>query len=176
MKKSKWISILVIAILYILGSAVCHTYGPYKGKLVDSETGQPIEGAAVFFEFYTEGIYAVGKYADAIEKITDKDGEFKIDEHLVVVFPRLFNEWVDNGIVIIFKPGFGAYQSGTAEFELNKSNTDDNFSVIKLKKLKTIQERSWNWAANLDVSIDVPRRKYKKLLELKKTEYENISK
>ena len=54
--------------------------GPYTGKIVDAETGEPIEGAAVLgirsLEVY--GIDTRLQYINASEATTDKEGEFKI--------------------------------------------------------------------------------------------------
>lgn len=61
------------------GGWMYYTDGPYKGKVVDLETGAPIEGAVV------AGVWHVDQYGgpvrtfcDAKEALTSKNGEFQV--------------------------------------------------------------------------------------------------
>jgi hypothetical protein len=55
--------------------------GPYEGRVVDAETGSPIEGVVVLGVWYKEEptvAGAVSSFYDSREILTDKDGNFNI--------------------------------------------------------------------------------------------------
>ncbi|MCK7478870.1 MAG: carboxypeptidase-like regulatory domain-containing protein [Candidatus Moduliflexus flocculans] len=66
--------------------------GPYKGKVVDAETGEPIEGALVAGFWYVD-LYGLRisdpltVFCDAQETMTDKDGAFSLPKG------SCFNPW-----------------------------------------------------------------------------------
>ncbi len=79
----KKLVILFIGISFFLpGCAYPFRYdGTYKGKVVDADTGQPIEGVVVLGVWETVTITPAGgthDYYDAKETVTDKNGEFLI--------------------------------------------------------------------------------------------------
>jgi hypothetical protein len=119
----------------------------FSGKVIDAETKQPIEGAAVLAVYYEEAITIAGSntYAiDAQETLTDRDGEFKIPgttkwpgEH--TGYPR--------GNLIIFKPGYGVFPGHKASKAVNERKTwptPDKYIIYELPKLKTRDERKAN--------------------------------
>ncbi|MGB7946312.1 MAG: hypothetical protein WCH75_01390, partial [Candidatus Binatia bacterium] len=68
--------------MVLVGSGhVIYVDGPYHGTVIDSETKQPIEGAAVLAVWWKEapavGHYTVSYY-DAQETLTDREGNFTI--------------------------------------------------------------------------------------------------
>lgn len=78
--------------------------GPYEGRIVDAETGAPIEGVVVLGVWYTEtpGLAgAISSYYDATETVTDKNGEFRIQGLGIKVITRVVP--MD---VLIFKAGY----------------------------------------------------------------------
>jgi hypothetical protein len=81
--------------------------GPFEGRVVDQETGQPIEGAVVFVEWHIRHMMIAESFFDAKEVLTDKDGNFFIPKNWS------FNPWrnmVMDSDVIIFKAGYGNVQ------------------------------------------------------------------
>ena len=59
--------------------------GPYRGKVIDAETKEPIEGAVVVvvwvnevLKFYSGWPKAETRFAETKEALTDKNGEFSI--------------------------------------------------------------------------------------------------
>lgn len=171
------LKILVLLFFWILLSActISHEFGPYKGKVVDAETNESIEGAVVFIQFFTEGQLSPGgsvKYfADAVEVLTDANGEFFISPHRINLF-RVRHLWFRHGKVIIFKPGYGAYPGHidtTPEFDYG-SLPEDEYVTIKLPKLKTREERIDNLGNAGDYSLDVPYEKIRHILTLSNEE------
>jgi hypothetical protein len=125
---------LTVAPAFAGGWLVYHD-GPYTGKIVDAETGEPIEGAAVLGIWYV-GEYGhaeapIFKFLEAKETISGKHGEFMIPS--VTAFhwwplAKLFNPHLK-----IFKPGYSSYEK---DFYTKKTG-----SIITLNKLKTEKEQ-----------------------------------
>lgn len=171
----KYTVFIFVAVLIVLTTSIFHIFGPYKGKVVDLETGAPIEGAAVLIVFSTESFYAVSSYADAVETLTDKNGEFKIPWHLAITFHPL-SVWESNGRITVFKPGYGAYpghnDSGPL-FVPNGTIPKKEFVTIKLPNLEKREERRLN-LGGVRPSGDVPDRIAINLLRLISEERANI--
>ncbi len=136
--------------MLISGCTISHDYGPFKGRVLDLETGGPIEGAVVFLRFYTQFQLSPGgpvaKYADAIEVVTDHNGEFSIPTHKVEAF-RLLHGWEPECTVKIFKPGYGVFphhKNAKPKFKPTYSIPEDQYNVVWLPKLKTKEERKEN--------------------------------
>lgn len=178
----KFLRTLLLAITFgfLFGCAGSHEFGPYKGKVVDADTGEPIEGAVVFIKFFTR-VSSVGGStaynADAVEVLTDKNGEYNIPVQRLAVYTFLHG-WDKNGYVTIFKPGYGAFpghpQSGP-KYMPSYSIPENEYYLIKLPKLKTREERERNlgYASGYDV-FRIPIEKQQIILKLYNTESKNI--
>lgn len=78
--------------------------GPYEGKIVDADTGDPIEGVVVLGVWNKETPNVAGSsstFYDAKETVTDKNGEFKIQGLGLKVF-----SFVGKMNLLIFKAGY----------------------------------------------------------------------
>lgn len=80
-----WLTITFILSLHILIPLWMYMgpvyEGDYRGRVVDAETGDPIEGVVVAGIWYKEKINLAGGnsiYTDAKEDLTDKNGQFNI--------------------------------------------------------------------------------------------------
>lgn len=104
MMKIKFI-VLIYFLFFLPACAYPIRYdGSYDGKVVDAETGKPIEGVVVLGVWYKEtptAAGAVSSYYDASETVTDKKGDFKIPGKGLKI---LSNVGVMN--VLIFKAGY----------------------------------------------------------------------
>jgi hypothetical protein len=171
-KLIKYSFFILFAAFIVSITAIAHIFGPYMGKVVDLETGEPIEGAAVLMVFHTESFFASGACADAVETITDPKGEFLIPWYLALTF-QPFSSWKPHGYVTIFKPGYGAYpdhDNSRPLFKPNGSVPENDYVTIRLPKLKTIEERKRNWIS----APDIPERKMRNLLRLESEERVNV--
>jgi hypothetical protein len=104
------VALLALFVLYKF-VAITHEYGPYYGKVVDKETGEPIEGAVVLAVYYTETWWLTTEksfYIDADEVLTDESGEYHIPANRLLTF-RPLHWWNPYPQFTIFKPGYGAY-------------------------------------------------------------------
>jgi len=137
--------------------------GPYHGQVVDADTGEPIEGAAVAatwsleqFIFYLSST-GPGDFAGAKATVTDADGKFILPPTFAFSFWP-FSE-ISRGRFWVFNPGYDSHppskQRAWTTVEKEKygmSNREyrDNFLVkckmwrkclIRLNKAMTIRER-----------------------------------
>ncbi len=129
---------LVMSVTSCYGFAVIRKDGPYEGRIIDADTGEPIEGVVVLGVWYKQHPGpggAVSEYYDAMETVTDKNGEFKIDGLGLLVISNVIP--MD---VLIFKAGYMHYGLMTWKELKGLYKTEGNKAIIRLKKL-TIEKR-----------------------------------
>ncbi len=82
----------------------------YKGKVIDAETKEPIEGAVVVVVYRKENFgYPAGGYKTIVnvkETLTDKKGEFYFSSYTTLIQPLSMGTFTT---FIIFKPGYGNF-------------------------------------------------------------------
>lgn len=83
----------------------------FKGKVIDAETKEPIEGAVVVVLYYKHSLISGpgGGYSSVIkvkEILTDKNGEFIFPSYTTIIQP---NSIEDEARFLIYKPGYGSY-------------------------------------------------------------------
>ncbi len=85
--------------------------GPWMGKVIDTETKEPIEGAVVLAVWYKVYASPTGRhhyFFDAIEVLTDNDGQFFIPKFSAVnLFPIIGS--IEGPDFTIFKPGYTSF-------------------------------------------------------------------
>ena len=168
-------SLLTIFIITLLsGCSICHTYGPFMGKVVEKENGKPIEGALVMMHFVKEGFGMAASYSSYekwVQVMTDGDGEFIIPAK-TIWNPGFLEWWDESGYIMIFKPGYGYYSTRESEPLLTPDDTipPNEHIVIKLPKLETREERR----SNLDMQPFIVPDKMKKYYELKNKELKTL--
>jgi hypothetical protein len=133
--------ILIFAVLMIVFlPTICFAVflGPYSGTVIDSQTGEPIEGASVLV-YWTKGVLYVFKMrSEVIEAklvYTDKKGTYHISRFV----PNLgLSGVLESTQIIIYEPGYQAY---ITEIHHNSPvrETDESFKVrddiIKLDRI-----------------------------------------
>jgi len=143
MMKNKILSILMIMVTMTVTSGCANAVrvdGPYEGRILDAETGQPIEGVVVLGVWNTEMATPAGathKFYDAKETVTDKNGDFSMQG---MGFEILSN--VTPMDVLIFKAGY-EYESGSwnsLKKYAKNIKWEGNKAIIPLKRL-TMEER-----------------------------------
>lgn len=113
--------------------------GTYRGRIVDADTGEPLEGVVVLGVWYTELPTPAGgvmSYYDAREAVTDKNGDFSIRGQGLRVMSNLLPMRP-----IIFKAGYEYLQFFWDKESLNdekacgvKVTWDGKIPVIPLRK------------------------------------------
>jgi hypothetical protein len=141
---------LCLPILYITIFLYLPYYelAPFEGRVVDADTKEPIEGAAVLAVYYDDSTSIAGSNTypiDAHETQTDIRGDFRIPE---------VKKWfggrpgtVVEARLIIFKPGYGLFPSYMAHgFQKVKSvqSSGESSAVYELPRLTTLEKRWTN--------------------------------
>jgi hypothetical protein len=168
--------------LFVISTGCGHILyadGPYSGKVIDSETKQPIEGAAVVAVWSKEspsvGHYKVSYY-DAQDTLTDRDGNFTIPGVTGGSLNPLAK--IREPSFTIFKPNFEAYKARRLS-----SATEGERTIVQLSPLtkKSREEKIRNLDLLLPRECDsevrdfcVPQEKLRNLLRLKNIEESNL--
>jgi len=145
--------------------------GPFRGRVIDAETKQPLEGAVVLavWENKTPGVAGYGySYLDSEEVLTDENGRFIVGRHPPT---SLVPAWVYGPRIDIFYPGYGSYPINHVsppvplggEEELRERMAKEGLT-IELPRLKTRAERLKVIRGALP--LEVPRKKIPNLMRL----------
>lgn len=135
------IGILVTALLWgsawLAPAAAEEKWGPFRGRIVDTETGQPIQGAVVLMIWY-KLVYAVVQtnmeFYDAREAVSGPDGTFEIPR----LSPPFFTFRIDRPHWTLFAPGYEV-QRVVVTPPTGQRLVDP--TVIEMRPLKTREER-----------------------------------
>ncbi len=146
----------IIIITFILSSlAIVSTVfagGPWKGRIIDIETKEPIEGAvvlAVWDRVYRTPAGDNAYFYEAKEVLTDKDGKFEIPEYAPINMLPIIS-YIKGPEFTIFKPRYlslsGRHLSkniidSPTEFKRNEKIYMLSPGFIKLPRLQTRKER-----------------------------------
>ena len=170
-------SLLFVVILLIPATA-CYAAGPWRGKVIDAETKQPVEGAAVVAVWEKDISGPAGTlqyFLDAEETATDKNGEFKIPFKIFLSIPGI--RQVKGPFFTIFKPGYGSFP----EHQVSPQEIPDTYflgktGVVELPKLnlKTREERLKNLPM-MPYGIDGHEEKIKQFKKLLDAEINSIN-
>jgi len=97
------VPVLIAAVLFAI---ITQSHAAeYKGRIVDADTGEPIEGVVVLIGWRSTLLHSsYREIYDVKEILSDKDGEFKISDHKVNLNPlRTIDEPPE---LTIFKGGY----------------------------------------------------------------------
>ena len=110
-------------------------WGPFRGQIVDAETGAPMPNANVMVTWNVSRfglVDTVTEFFDARETVTGRDGHFEL--------PRLWRLWTLDVMgpgIEVFAPG---YVMATVEVAPGGSRYVDA-TVVKMRPLKTRADR-----------------------------------
>lgn len=137
--------------------AVSESAGPWKGQVVDKETGKPLEGVVVLARWekrYTSFVGEMGgnEYYDSEEVVTDAEGRFVISARQTWTLNPLSEIYGPE--FFIFKSGYGRWQFrdfdswGLKDAIVSAERTRAEWrrftaegAVLELPPLKTIEQR-----------------------------------
>jgi len=107
-----------------------------KGQVVDAETGEPIEGAAVFIEWTKPsaappGVTAIGVMVEKAENLTDEKGLFDVPRYASLYRGKKFT-------MAVYKKGYVCWSSETIfpTYEKRKGFKLTNHMIIQLERFK----------------------------------------
>lgn len=157
MQKKFLISVL-ISVLFFNCSVTFAVAGPWKGRIIDIETKEPLEGAVVVAFWSRVWRTPAGNVASVYEGkevLTDREGRFEMPSYTPINLLPLIT-FMKGPEFIIFKPGYGSlqmvldrYLTGNDETkkvepyggQLNGYMIRISKGLIELQKLKTREER-----------------------------------
>jgi len=145
---------LLALVLAAWPAAAGETWGPFRGRFVDVETGQGIAGGVVLAVWYRSYPTIAGtkhEFFDARESVSSSDGYVTIPRRE----PPFFSLNIDTPSFAIFMPGYGEVHR-LAEPTNGQKFIDP--TVIELRKLKTREERLRNYHYST-VPVMVPLEK-----------------
>lgn len=127
-----WLGALVLM-------AGCRTgpeqWGPFRGHVVDAETGQPIAGAPVMVQWIRDApsLHSGQRFYDAQEAVTDAEGNFEIPRRT-----RVFTAFVTGPGFSVFAPGYEMQEADVVP-PVGRPYVDP--TVVGMRPLKTREER-----------------------------------
>lgn len=112
-------------------------WGPFRGQVVDEETGAPIANAnvVVAWRIYRFGFFVetVSEFFDARETVTDREGRFAL--------PRVWRLWT----LDVTPPGITVFAPGYVMIAVEVTPPDGaryvDPTIFKMRPLKTRKER-----------------------------------
>jgi hypothetical protein len=138
------IVIFVVIILY-LPACLCAigADGPYEGRVIDGDTGKPIERVVILVAWYTSQFSPAGSthnFYNAKETVTDNKGEFSIPGMGLKALTNL-----ESMHVLIFKAGYEYLNVPWVSLKKDillkeKIKWEGNRAIIPLKRL-SMEER-----------------------------------
>lgn len=138
------LGVLLIAAPSCHASWLIYHQPEFKGRIVDIENDQPIEGALVISFYHTDSINGPGgklsKVIHAKEALTDKNGYFRISSYTTLIQPF---SWSEGVTFIVFKPGYLCFGKTNLEDVFTGTETvDRELFPVWNKKLKYALMRS----------------------------------
>jgi hypothetical protein len=160
---------LISVVTLSLGVGPARAAGPWKGQIVDAETGQPLSGVVVLAAWWLRSPGAVHERREfhaAHEAVTDADGRFEIPS--VSTIPQTPFARIQGPELKIFKGGYGQWQfrgeppilvsdimERNAWLEQAWRRFERDGVVIELPPLKTREERR-RFRGLVSPTTDVP--------------------
>jgi hypothetical protein len=148
---------LMLSMAMICLPVISESAGPWKGQVVDKDSGKPLEGAVVLARWekrYTSFVGEMGgnQYYDSEEVVTDAEGRFVISAR---------QTWTLNPLSEIYGPEFFIFKSGYGRWQFRDFDSwglkdaivsaertraewrrfTEEGAVLELPPLKTIEQR-----------------------------------
>ena len=133
-KVALWIGIILATIWGLSWGLGREQWGPFRGQIVDVETGKPVEGAAVLVVWLKDipmPVHSVTGFYDAREAVTDVEGRFVVPR----IFPALFWLFVRKPQFHYFAPGYVPQSVFVSE-----GKTWVEHKVVEMRRLKSREE------------------------------------
>jgi len=148
---TRWwaVVLLVVLTLSCLGMTEhAIAAGPWKGQIVDKETGKPLDGVVVLATWYkaysTPGGWGGAGYHDSEEVVTDMNGQFMIPSK---------QTWTINPFSTIKGPEFYIFKSGYGQWQFEGQ---DRWSKDALESEEQ-RKQTWQKFVGEGVTLELPR-------------------
>jgi hypothetical protein len=179
LKKVRYLRAVALLLVFITfpfigGCYIIYYSGDHEGRVVDAETGEPIEGAVVFLRWSTitpSPAGGTGQYFEARETLTDESGVFSIPGFLKVHLN--LTRLLDEPHLVVFKAGYTHVQGtwrvlmerdAEPDSRLRESVRFENGKpIFMLREFKSVVERKKRHLPFL--SGDIPKEQRALLME-----------
>jgi len=137
--RMRWLGLALVAVVVsgcATSASAVEKWGPFKGKVVDVETGQPIVGAvvlAIWIELVDALIQTNTRFYDAREAVTGPDGLLEIPR----LKPPFFTFRIPEPEFKILAPGYAEHRWVVTP-PTGQALVDP--TVIEMQRLRTRQE------------------------------------
>lgn len=176
MISKKKLFFLIVIVVLVFNASHCfagwliYNKPVFKGRVIDAETKEPIEGAVVVVDYAKRSLVSgpggggTGFILDIKETLTDNNGEFYFSSYTTPLLPQWAEDYAE---FIIYKPGYGSFPGqgampsglgldsieiffskgigGAGELEglvnTKAAMIKVTFGIVELPKLKTREER-----------------------------------
>lgn len=161
---------LMFIMLLTLTCSCAFADGPWKGKILDIETKEPLEGAVVLAfwnRIYRTPFGTSSYFYEAKEAVTNKAGEFEIPSYIPINLLPIIS-YMQGPEFIVFKPGYGSLRMAFSKYLLGETtNAYEGVvngkmirvtkGVIEITRLNTWEDRN---IADMVSLGDVPKNKW----------------
>ena len=182
-------AVVVVILGVLLGAGrlgFLYVDGTYRGKVLDLESNQPIEGAVIMglWRRVSFGAHPVETYHDVQETLSDSKGNFTLPGTWGASIPLVTG--VQEPVFIVFRPNYAAFRGS---WKARRSpggpvqlSQQDERTVFELRRLTVRAERVTNMGrlsfrlCNQGRSFPhcIPRERVPHLIRLKDTEYNEL--
>jgi hypothetical protein len=176
---------LLAALAPATGPDDAHAAGPWRGQVVDAETGQPIEGVVVVavWERLSPGvIHQARAFHDVDEVVTDAEGRFVLPER--ELSPPNPVVTIDGPQLTMFKGGYGLWQfrgappmsgpGGASAVLRHSQEAMSKFgrtgATFEMRPFRTREERRRYLSSAHSPPLQVPGRKILRYLDARDEE------
>ncbi len=198
-RRRNTVIMLILLVISVVGNKsvywVLHWDGPCHGQVVDADTGEPIQAAAVagIWKFEYFHINSHNGFANAKETITDANGKFKLP--LTFAFTFWPFSVLNDMDLLVFKPEYdshppvirrkinqpkGKQTSPDGKYRIGKRVKCKEWKEcqVRLNKAKTVKER-WRASRKCGSSLtamSINQSKLKVIMEVVKNENRYLEK
>ena len=147
----KWCSaLLVILPLAVVLPHSANAAGPWRGWVVNAETGDPLEGVVVLGVWWKYSATVAGwanrRFYDSEEAVIEPDGKFRFKSRWIINWLPLLSK-IEGPVLYIFKPGYGRWQLEGM----------DEWRKLGLRERNTRIDKAWeSFAEGKGISIEIP--------------------
>ena len=174
--KSIWLALITV----VLSVLVSSSFGlpsvlwaqTYRGKVVEADTGEPLEGAVFVITWHKKPFITMDGpqyFHSAKEGLTDAKGEFSVDGSPTIDW-NPFTYIMERPHIAIFKPGYGPFPvAHVREKRLEESEQEmvKGGAIIKLARLKTQEElKRYTSQTGMRIPSGVPNEDIPRLIKL----------